>query len=202
MRASRPGSQPALIAAAVLALHGLLAWLLLVRTGAPIPARSQSIELVLVPPPPQAPLRESRRALRPPAARARERQGRTPAGRIPDTRERQAQAARAPVDWGAELARAAQASAAAAARDRPKDFGFPPVEAPAKRPEFGWDHAATQRVQSNPDGGILVNLNDNCVLVFVPLPFVFCKPGHKPADGALFKDMAQPSLAGDLDPSP
>ena len=76
------------------------------------------------------------------------------------------QAIHPPVDWEAELARAAQDAAAAGSARKFRDFGFP--------------HA----------GGILVNLNDNCVLVFVPLPFVFCKPGHKPANGDLFEHLS------------
>ena len=95
------------------------------------------------------------------------------------------------VDWDAELARAAEAAAAGAARPKPKDFGFPAAEAPlAKRPQFGWDYAATHRIQPIDGGELLVNLNDNCAMVFLPLPFVFCKPGHKPANGELFRHMS------------
>jgi len=52
-------------------------------------------------------------------------------------------------------------------------------------------------VESIPGGGLLVNVNDNCVLVFMPLPFFVCAPGAKPANGDLFEHLHDPSPAGD-----
>jgi hypothetical protein len=52
-------------------------------------------------------------------------------------------------------------------------------------------------VESIPGGGLLVNLNDNCVIVFAPLPFFSCAPGKKPANGELFKHLHDPSKPGD-----
>jgi hypothetical protein len=52
-------------------------------------------------------------------------------------------------------------------------------------------------VESIPGGGLLVHVNDNCVLVFIPLPFFACAPGKKPANEDLFKHLHDPSQAGD-----
>jgi hypothetical protein len=105
---------------------------------------------------------------------------------------------RPPIDWAGELDRAARDSTAAEASRKPPDFGFPHMsaESTAKPPEFGWSYAPTHRVVSLRGGGLLVNLNDNCVLVFAPLPFFACAPGKKPANGDLFNHMHDPSQAG------
>jgi hypothetical protein len=81
---------------------------------------------------------------------------------------------------------------------QPRDFGFPhSATTPSSKPsEFGWSYAPTHRLQSLPGGGLLVNLNDNCVLVFAPLPFFACALGKKPANGDLFKHMNDPSQPG------
>jgi hypothetical protein len=197
MQHTRPRSQVFSIAAAVLALHAALCWLLLRGARAVrIPRGSQTLEIVLLAPPPPPPARRP----------VRERAGRPPsksttaspfAPAAPAAPESEPDGAIHPrIDWDAELARAAEAAAAEAARPKAKDFGFPAAEAPsAKRPQFGWDYAATHRVEPIEGGGLLVNLNDNCVMVFLPLPFVFCKPGHKPANGELFRHMSP--LAGE-----
>jgi hypothetical protein len=198
MQHTRPRSQVFSIAAAVLALHATLCWLLLSGArGVRMPRGSQSLEIVLLAPAAPTP---SRRSLP-------ERAGRSPSKSTaaspsaPAAPEPEPDGAIHPrIDWDAELARAAaaaaDAAAAGAARPKPRDFGFPAAEAPpAKRPQFGWDYAATHRIQPIDGGGLLVNLNDNCVMVFLPLPFVFCKPGHKPANGELFRHMSP--LAGE-----
>jgi hypothetical protein len=96
----------------------------------------------------------------------------------------------APVDWAGELERAARESVTPPPL-QPRDFGFPHASTTPspKAPQFGWSYAPPHRVQSLPGGGLLVNLNDNCVLVFSPLPFFFCAPGKMPANGDLFKHM-------------
>jgi hypothetical protein len=199
--------QMPLIAAAVLGLHALLCWLLLIRTReVSIEVGSRSIEIVLIPPMPKAPLPKAPLPNRAPAqARAlSKRESHRPPAAVPASPEpAQDNAIHPPVDFEAELARVAADAATAAAGVKPKDFGFPQVERPpAAEPEFGWDYARTHRVQQIDGGGLLVNLNDNCVLVFVPLPFVFCRPGHKPANGELFRDMKLPSLTGEAGPAP
>jgi hypothetical protein len=103
-----------------------------------------------------------------------------------------------PIDWAGELDRAAGNSIADAPSIQPRDFGFPRSSAapPSKLPEFGWSYAPTHRVESLPGGGLLVNLNDNCVLVFAPLPFFACALGKKPANGNLFEHMNDPLQPG------
>ena len=201
MQHTRPRSQVFSIAAAVLALHATLCWLLLRGArSARIPRGSQSLEIVVLAPaaptPSRRPLPE--RAGRPPSKSTATSPSAPAAPAAPEPEPDGALRAR--VDWDAELARAAaaaaDAAAAATARPKPKDFGFPAAETPpAKRPQFGWDYAATHRIQPIEGGGLLVNLNDNCVMVFLPLPFVLCKPGHKPANGELFRHMSP--LAGE-----
>jgi hypothetical protein len=38
-------------------------------------------------------------------------------------------------------------------------------------------------------GALIVHINDNCAFVLTPLPFVFCRPGKRPANGDLFEHM-------------
>ena len=96
-----------------------------------------------------------------------------------------------PIDWADELDRVASDSTAPETSRKPLDFEFPHASTipSSNPPEFGWSHAATHRAESLPGGGLLVNLNDNCVLVINPLPFFFCAPGKKPANQDLFKHM-------------
>jgi hypothetical protein len=190
MGVSRHRKQELLIAAAVLVLHGALCWLLVVRSEvSALPQMSNSLELIVLPAPPVSPKPTTHR--QPPRTGAA---ARVPA-QSPSTPEREeSNAIHPPIDWNAELDREARESVAAGSSPKFKNFGFPPPPpARSKSPEFGWDYAATHRVQPLSGGGLLVNLNDNCVLVFAPLPFFFCRPGHKPADGDLFKHMLSPS---------
>lgn len=104
-------------------------------------------------------------------------------------------------DWGSELTRAARDAVSEKLAQKPRDFGFPhPSSAPVdKPPQFGWDYAATHRIESIPGGGLAVNLNDNCELILFPLPFIGCAIGKKPANGDLFKHMRDPSQADGLE---
>jgi len=99
-----------------------------------------------------------------------------------------------PTDWASELSRAARYAASDESTQKPRDFGFPrPSLAPtAKTPEFDWDYAATHRIESIPGGGLLLHVNDNCVLVLVPFPFFACGIGKKDANGDLFEHMHDP----------
>jgi hypothetical protein len=103
-----------------------------------------------------------------------------------------------PIDWANELERTAKNSTSDDGSPRKRDFGFPlaPSAGTAKRSEFHWDRAATHRLEVIPEGGLLVNLNDNCVLVLFPLPFAGCAIGKRKANGDLFEHM-QDSPAGD-----
>jgi hypothetical protein len=196
---TRPRAQLLLTAAAVIALHLTLGWLLLSKTRVFLTLPSSgSLEVVFLPraappwvrnpTPEKAPPRWSR----PGAARA------APPAATPGPNAQENNAIHPPIDWGAELARAAKDASAANPARKFKDFGFPRASsAPSASPEFGWSRARIHRVESLPGGGMLVHLNDNCALVFLPLPFVFCAPGHRPSNGNLFEHMQRQSLAGE-----
>jgi hypothetical protein len=116
-----------MIGGAVLVLHAAICWLLLSKMRVlAVPEVVQSLELLWLP----APLRTS------PAPD--ETQTQNPTASKPSNRRTPAQPAPAensaitpPIDWQAELAREAQASAAAKSEPRLKDFGFPRRAPPA-----------------------------------------------------------------------
>ena len=69
--------------------------------------------------------------------------------------------------------------------------------APAPPPEFGWSRAAIQPIEALPDGGILIRLNERCVIVINPFPLPFCGIGEIPVNSGLFEHMNDPPVAGD-----
>ena len=192
----RPRTQYLLIGAAVLALHAVICWLLLYKVRMlALPEVAQSLELLWIPPspPPVPPVEEPGKA----ASKASKPSKRARAERAWAAPEENPAASQSPVltppiDWQAELAREAAAAASAKSDHRFREFDFPRRFPPAARaPEFAWDRNHTHRVESVP-GALLVHLNDNCVLVMAPLPFVFCRPGKRPANGDLFDHMNDP----------
>jgi hypothetical protein len=96
-----------------------------------------------------------------------------------------------PIDWNAELERAAENGLLDGASHAQRDFGFPhpAPSAPAKPAEFGWDRVHTHRIEAVPGGGLAIHLNDHCVFLLFPLPFLGCGIGSKPANGDLFEHM-------------
>ena len=102
-----------------------------------------------------------------------------------------------PIDWASELTRTAQDAIPEEAVQKSREFGFPHrAAAPAGTPpQFGWDYAATHPIES--EGGLLVRLNDNCVLAFFPFPFAGCAIGKRKANGHLFDHMHDPAQPGD-----
>jgi hypothetical protein len=103
------------------------------------------------------------------------------------------------IDWSSEteLAAEQQTRLAAESHHRALDRRGPGADlngglAPgAKRPEFAWDHARIHRVEPIPGGGMLVWLNDRCVVAFlVILPFATCGVGKIEARGDLFDHMS------------
>ena len=96
-----------------------------------------------------------------------------------------------PTDWAGELSRVAKDAVSETLLKQPRDFGFPhSSSAPtSKTPQFGWDYVATHRIEAIPEGGLLLHLNDNCVLILFPLPFAGCGIGKKKANGDLFEHM-------------
>ncbi len=170
-----------LIGVAVLALHGIICRLLLTKGRMlAVPEVAQSLELLWIPSTPPPP---KRRSAEHSAAAPQENpsyRGHAPSESLVIT---------PPIDWQAELAREAAASASAKSDQHFKEFNFPRHAPPAgKAPEFAWDRTHTHRVESVP-GALLVHLNDNCLFVMAPLPFVFCSPGKRPANGDLFEHM-------------
>jgi len=179
----------------VVALHIAACWLFLATTRPlTIAAISQRLQLVFITPPVSpARTRRSQRASQQNTAAAPAAQPNTAAS----SKERSA--IHPPIDWAGELDRAARDSVPAEPPREPRDFGFPHASTArsSKPPEFSWSHTRTHRVESIPGGGLLVHVNDNCVLVLIPLPFFACAPGKKPANGDLFKHLHDPSQAGD-----
>ena len=209
----------------VIALHAIVGWLLVMTTRLrPVGGTARGFEIVFIAPPPA----DSRVAALPlvtprgrgtPPRRERSPGGLgtsapgTAAGLEPssslerhDAPPRNAPAASGhpSIDWEEELTRAAKDAGSGPTSPPPKDFGFPHAAAspPTRTEQFAWDYAHTHRVESIPGGGILVNLNDNCVLVFNPLPLVFCQPGKKPANGQLFEHMHDATASGASDGNP
>jgi hypothetical protein len=193
----------ACIIALVLGFHLIVLWFLVATS--PVLSRqtdSRGFEIVLIarPPPspqrpPSIPAKQSVHQAQPAPAQRPASASRVPGPPAPP--EEQNNAIHAPIDWAAELKSAASNATAHDPAQTPKDFGFPHLPAaPAKAPQFAWDYAATHRVESIPEGGLLVHLDDNCVLVFFPFPFVGCGIGKKPANGELFKNMSPSATEG------
>jgi hypothetical protein len=185
--------------AVVLGLHLTVVWLLLATSRVVSrQTESQSLEIVFIARPPV--LLESNytgRMLE--NASPRRRDAANPLPMPPAVpQEDEDNAIHPPTDWASELSRAARDAASDNLTQRPRDFGFPhPPSAPTKAPQFGWDYTATHRVESIPEGGLLLHLNENCVLVLFPLPFVGCGIGKKKANGDLFEHMHDPAQSGD-----
>jgi hypothetical protein len=186
----------------VLGLHLVLLWLIL-ATSRVITRRTDfaGLEIVLIAHPPASPEQPAspqekssghvaQHAIPQPQASA----SRNPSRPAPP--EEQDNAIHSRIDWVAELKSAARNATHDGSAKTPKDFGFPHLSsAPAQAPQFGWDYAATHRLESIPGGGLLVNLDDRCVLVMAPLPFIGCGIGEKQANGDLFKNMGDPQEA-------
>jgi hypothetical protein len=108
-------------------------------------------------------------------------------------------------DWRRELQIAANSQMEAEERKRhqpsplaPHDFSAAkPGSTDDSKPEFGWSHAATHRVEEIPTGGLLININDRCFIAWVIFPFPLCKVGKMPARGDLFQHMKDPPALGE-----
>jgi hypothetical protein len=75
----------------------------------------------------------------------------------------------------------------------PHDFSSVPHGAvDVTKPQFRWSHAATHRLESLPEGGFLVNINDRCVIAVYGIPMLFCRIGKIPTHSDLFEHMADP----------
>ncbi len=190
------------VIALVAALHVAAIWLLASMTvRIPLRAASESLPLLLLAPenaagsnPVPRPSDRTDRAMGP----NRRRSALEPSAAVPKALP-QSDAIREPIDWEGVLNRAAVSAASAAAAPPPREFGFPRSAEPgaASAPEFAWSHARTHRLELLTGGGLLVNINDHCVLILFPLPFVGCGIGKIAVNGALFEHMRDPAQAGD-----
>jgi len=104
----------------------------------------------------------------------------------------------APIDWRreAELASKQQAELARATPPRALDkhgagADFNGGLGPDRegKSEFGWDRSHTHRVESLEGGGLLIHINDRCVVVLIPFPLPFCGIGKIPVRGDLLDHM-------------
>jgi hypothetical protein len=191
----RHRAEVSFIIAVVLGLHLTVVWLILAASRVfSKRTESQGLEIVFLARPPTLLGSDSAsRVLEPAIPRRRAAANPVPMPRVAPE-EHENNAIHSPTDWASELSRAARDAASDESTQKPRDFGFPhPSSAPtAKAPDFGWDYAATHRVESIPGGGLLLHVNDNCVLVLVPFPFFACGIGKKEANGDLFEHMHDP----------
>jgi hypothetical protein len=104
----------------------------------------------------------------------------------------------APIDWNSEAGLAIKKQAELAMATPPRaldkhgagaDFngGLGPDR--QEKPDFGWDHSHIHPVESIEGGGILIHVNDRCVVVLIPFPFGGCGIGKIPARGDLLDHM-------------
>ena len=176
--------------------HLAIIWLLMLSPQLVVKSQSGSLQLVWLPPSSIDPAPEPRVTLpRPKAGTARNRADRTPAQSSLATQSNEEDNAIHPrPDWNQELQLAAKNAVTnqSAQKGHEADFAHAFPLSPQKPPEFGWDYAATHRVETIPGGGVLLHLNDNCVLVLYPLPLVGCGIGKRPTNGDLFEHLHDP----------
>jgi len=187
--------------AVVLGLHLTVIWLLVATSRVlSFRTKSQSLEIVFIARAVVAP--ESNSIDRVPEDATPRRQ--VAAKHLPNRsvvpQEVENNAIHPPTDWAGELSRAAKDAASERLAQQPRDFGFPhsPSAPTSKTPQFGWDYVATHRIEAIPEGGLLLHLNDNCVLILFPLPFAGCGIGKKKVNGDLFEHMHDPAQFGDM----
>lgn len=105
------------------------------------------------------------------------------------------------IDWHAQTRSAAARQLTRDATQRRQESALAHPSTPesftdARRaPQFGWDYAATHRVEYTPGGALYINLNDRCIFAFPIL--VLCKIGEgAPANGNLFQHDREAPAAG------
>jgi len=110
----------------------------------------------------------------------------------------------ASIDWSTEsrLAASRQIDSLEEARRRARGFkpleaNRPPTDTPASHPKFGWSHARIHRIESIPEGGTLVWINDRCALVVTAGLMPVCKIGKIEARGDLFEHLDDAPELGD-----
>jgi hypothetical protein len=98
------------------------------------------------------------------------------------------------IDWQQETRTAAARMAESLDAERRRKGKLTPdprFTRPAPRTEFGWDRSKTHQIESLPEGGTVIHLNDRCALVLSALLLPICKIGKIPARGDLFEHMGE-----------
>lgn len=179
----------------VLAAHLVIVWLLLSSHQLSVKTRAGSLQLVWIPSPALKTAPERGTATRSARTGApRHRNDRVPAlPSIAAPSNEENNAIHPTPDWNAELTQAAKNALANELAKKKHDTDFAHVfpTQPKKPEQFAWDYAATHRVETLPQGGVLIHINDNCVLLIFPLPLFGCGIGKHPANGDLFEHMRE-----------
>jgi hypothetical protein len=108
----------------------------------------------------------------------------------------------ASIDWSKEATLSASRQIESMEDARRRAGAFTPWEAnrapPRKsKPEFGWSHARTHRIEALPEGGTLLWINDRCALAISGGLFPVCKLGKIEPRGDLFEFLHDPPEPGD-----
>lgn len=104
------------------------------------------------------------------------------------------------IDWQQESRSAAARAAETLETERRRQGKFAPdprFARPTPRPEFGWDQSKTHRIQSLPEGGTVIHLNDRCSLTLNGFIIPMCKLGKIPARGDLFDHIGDAPASDD-----
>jgi hypothetical protein len=187
--------------AVVLGLHLTVIWLLLATSRVlSFRTKSQSLEIVLIARPVVALENNSISGVLENATRRRQITAKPPPTTSVRPQERENNAIHPSTDWTTEMSRVVNDAVSEKLAQKPRDFGFPHLpSAPAsKTSQFEWDYVATNRIEAIPEGGLLLHLNDNCVLILFPLPFAGCGIGKRKVNGDLFEHMHDPARTGDM----
>lgn len=175
----------------VLGVHLIIIWLLVSSPRLLVKTKSGSLQLVWIPRPALLDTAPERGTTTPrPRTIPQQHLARPPALPSIAPRSNEEDNAIHPMpDWTEELHLAAKNAVAnqLAQKRHELDFAHAFPTLPKKPQQFAWDYAATHRIEAIPGGGMLVHLNDNCVLILFPLPFVGCGIGKRPANGDLFE---------------
>ena len=176
----------------VLGLHLIVVWLLVSSPQLSIKTKSGSLQLLWIARPllSEAAPERGTKTEKPTNSSARHRVDRRPKSPSIAPRSNDEDNAIHPApDWTAELQLVAKDAVGKELAQKRHELDFAhafPLQ-PKKSQQFAWDYAATHRIEAIPGGGILVHLNDNCVLIIFPLPLIGCGIGKLPANGDLFE---------------
>jgi hypothetical protein len=122
----------------------------------------------------------------------------------PQENDASSKVAPAAIDWATQAQLAAARQVDSLEQSHQPDRGFPSTglmrDSPKEthKPDFGWSHSRTNRIEQLPQGGTLIWINERCAIVFsgfVLLPA--CQLGKIEARGDLFEHMQPPAQPGD-----